>query len=61
MASRYSYAKQCMNRDIYGDPQLVGFAGREYYAPAQIDVYLKRIYNNYMELPFIVNAFCYLW
>lgn len=51
MASHYSYTKQCMDKNIYGTPQLIKFADREYYAPAEIDTYLKRIYNNYMELP----------
>ena len=51
MASHYSYNKQCMSEDVYGKPQLVAFEGREYYAPAQLDTYLKLIYKDYMKLP----------
>lgn len=51
MASHYSYDKQCMSQDIYGEPQLVKFSGREYYAPEQLDTYLTIIYKDYMKLP----------
>lgn len=51
MASHYSYEKQCMPEEIYGEPQLIAFEGRAYYAPAQLDDYLKRIFKDYMKLP----------
>lgn len=51
MASHYSYKKQCMLKEIYGNPQLVKFEDREYYAPEQIEKYLTIIYKDYMKLP----------
>lgn len=51
MASHYSYFKQCMPKEIYGEPQLMEFDGREYYGPAQPDAYLTRIYGDYMKMP----------
>lgn len=51
MASHYSYWKQLMEDGIYGEPQRISFEGRQFYAPAQTDAYLKKIYGNYMELP----------
>lgn len=51
MASHYSYIKQCMNSNIYGEPTLMEFEGRQYYAPERIDEYLTKIYGNYMLLP----------
>lgn len=51
MASHYSYKKQCMDKNIYGEPIILEFAGRQYYAPKEYDRYLKRIYGDYMKLP----------
>lgn len=51
MASHYSYAKQCMPREIYGTPVLLEFEGRQYYAPAQHIEYLQRLFGDYMQLP----------
>lgn len=51
MASHYSYKKQCMPKEIYGTPTLIDFAGRKYFAPQNLDEYLKRIYGDYMKLP----------
>lgn len=51
MASRYAYSKQCMPREIYGEPVLLEFEGRKYYAPAKYEEYLSRIYGDYMTLP----------
>ncbi len=51
MASHYSYKKQCMPKSIYGNPTLVDFDGRKYYAPEKLDEYLKRIFKDYMKLP----------
>jgi len=51
MASQYAYSKQCMPREIYGEPVLLPFEGRMYYAPAKYEEYLTRIYGDYMKLP----------
>lgn len=52
MASQYAYKKQCMDRAIYGNPQLSEFEGRQYCIPEKIQEYLTHIYGeNYMELP----------
>lgn len=51
MGSRYKYEKQCMPREIYGQPVLLDFEGRQYYAPAQYEEYLRRLYGDYMRLP----------
>ena len=51
MASHYSYERQCMPKEVYGTPQLVKFENRMYFAPEQLDEYLKRIYKDYMKLP----------
>lgn len=49
--SQYGYKKQTMHRSVYGNPIKVNFENNLYFAPAQYDIYLKRIYNKYMELP----------
>lgn len=52
MTSHYSYAKQCMSKNIYGKPSLMEFSGREYYVPEKIEDYLIKIFgNDYMQLP----------
>lgn len=51
MCSHYSYKKQCMNRAVYGEPQLVPFEDRQYYVPENNEEYLTRIYGDYMKLP----------
>lgn len=51
MASQYAYSKQCMPREVYGEPVLLSFENRMYYAPAKYKDYLTRIYGDYMELP----------
>lgn len=51
MASKYSYEKQCMPREIFGTPVALPFEGREYFAPEKHTEYLARIFGNYMELP----------
>lgn len=51
MCSHYSYDKQCMNKDVYGVPELVKFEDRQYFAPAQRAEYLKKIYGDYMRMP----------
>lgn len=51
MASQYPYSKQCMPRQIYGEPTLLPFEGRTYYAPEHYEEYLSRLYGDYMQLP----------
>lgn len=51
MASHFSYTKQCIDKDIYGNPTLYTFEDRMYYGPEKIDSYLTRLYGNYMDLP----------
>ncbi len=51
MASHYSYKKQCMHKSVYGNPVLVKFEDRRYYAPEKLEEYLTIIYGDYMKLP----------
>jgi lipopolysaccharide cholinephosphotransferase len=51
MASQYAYEKQCVSGEVYGEPVLLPFEGRQYYAPRQYDLLLTRLYGNYMQLP----------
>ncbi len=51
MASHYSYKKQVMPQEVYGTPIELYFEDRTYYAPADTEYYLKRIYGDYMKLP----------
>ena len=51
MGSQYAYSKQCMDREIYGEPVLLDFEGRKYYAPANYKAYLTQLYGDYMKLP----------
>lgn len=51
LTSPYSFAQECINKDIIGEPRLYPFEGREYYGYEHIDEYLTQLYGNYMELP----------
>lgn len=51
MASHYSYWKQLMPSEIYGQPTRIEFEGLSLSAPAQISEYLTRIFGDYMKLP----------
>lgn len=51
MASHYKYEKLCMNKNIFGEPLLKDFAGRNYYVPREIGEYLKQLFGDYMRLP----------
>lgn len=51
MSSPYPYENKCMPEEIYGQPQLMEFEHRMFYAPARPEEYLKRIYGDYMKLP----------
>ena len=51
MASKYSYTKQTMDKEIYGTPILLEFEGKKYYAPQKFEFYLKKLYGDYMKMP----------
>lgn len=51
MASKYSYDKQMMPREIYGTPTPIKFETVEFDAPEQLDAYLTKLYGDYMKLP----------
>ena len=52
MVSHYPYAKQCMDKEIYGVPVTMEFAGRKYNVPNKTEAYLTKIFGeHYMELP----------
>ncbi len=60
MASHYSYWKQLMPKDIYGEPTKVSFENKLYNAPAEVNEYLTRIYKDYMKLPTDDNLYAIL-
>lgn len=60
MASHYSYWKQLMPKDVYGNPTRVTFENKFYNAPAKTDEYLTRIYNDYMKIPSDDNLYSIL-
>jgi lipopolysaccharide cholinephosphotransferase len=47
----YKPCKGVMPKAVYGKPQRVKFEYTELNGVAQPDVYLRRLYGNYMELP----------
>lgn len=51
MASHYSYKKQLMPVQIYGEPKKINFEGMEYYAPNEAIKYLEQLFGDYMKLP----------
>lgn len=51
IASKYRYEKQLMDKSIYGTPKLAPFEDRMYYIPEKTDIYLSKIYGDYMSLP----------
>ena len=51
MSSVYAYEKECLPRECYGNPVLLPFADRMYYAPADYDRCLHSLYGDYMQLP----------
>ena len=51
MASHYSYWKQLIPSEIYGEPIRIQFEGLSLSAPALTNEYLTRIYGDYMQLP----------
>lgn len=51
MASHYSYKKQTMSIEYYGEPVLLEFDNRQYMAPARYHEYLTQLYGDYMTPP----------
>ena len=52
MASHYSYKKQTMPVEYYGEPVLRKFEDTEFYTPAMTNEYLQHLYgSNYMQIP----------
>lgn len=50
--SKYGYAKQIMDRSIYGVPQLYKFEDTEFYGVEDYNAYLTHLFSKrYMELP----------
>ena len=43
--------KEIMNEKDLFPLSVVQFEGKDYYAPKDVDLFLKKIYGNYMELP----------
>lgn len=60
MASHYSYRKQLMPKEVYGNPIRVSFENKLYNAPAKVDEYLTRIYKDYMKIPSDDNLYSIL-
>ena len=51
MAGKYLYQVECVPKSFFGNPVLMPFEDRYYYAPQKVDEYLKHIYGDYMKLP----------
>lgn len=45
------YSRDRLDKEIYGTPKEMRFEDGSFPFPEQTDAYLKRFYNNYMELP----------
>lgn len=51
MVSHYGYQKLKMKADLFGEPKLYPFEGREYYGAADMEMYLTKLFGNYMKMP----------
>ena len=52
ICSQYSFAKQVMPRNFYGEPKLHSFVDTEFYIPENVHDYLAQLYgNDYMQIP----------
>lgn len=51
MASHYSYRKQFMPIEFYGEPKRIAFEEYEFLAPAKTEEYLQQLFGDYMKLP----------
>lgn len=43
--------KEIMQKYIYGEPKLIQFENNEYYGIQESDLYLKKMYGDYMRIP----------
>ena len=52
LCSQYSFKKQVMPREVYGEPTLHTFEDVEFYVPEKIDDYLTTLNGaDYMKVP----------
>jgi len=51
MASHYSYTKQLMKKEVYGNPCLLKFEGLDLCCPERYKDYLEKLFGKYMDLP----------
>lgn len=52
LSSQYSFAKQVMDRAVYGTPTLHVFESEEFYVPEKLDEYLTILFgSDYGEVP----------
>lgn len=51
MQSHYSYQKQNMDYNIYGQPVLYKFEDTELYGPNNYNSYLTKLFGDYMTIP----------
>ena len=52
MASQYSYDRQNMPIDVYGEPIRYQFGNNSFFGPEKIDCYLTQLFGpDYMEVP----------
>jgi lipopolysaccharide cholinephosphotransferase len=51
MACPYSYETQTMPCEYFGNPVMMQFEGRMYYAPEKHHEYLSQVYGDYMTPP----------
>lgn len=50
LSSHYN-EKEIMPKEFFGTPKLYDFENTQFYGPEQYDNYLKKLFNNYMQLP----------
>lgn len=52
ICSQYSFSKQAMPKEYYGEPRLHAFEDAEFFVPEQTDKYLSHLYGaDYMKIP----------
>ena len=52
MASQYTYDRQLMAIEVYGEPVKYKFRDKEFYGPEKIDTYLEQLFGpDYMQIP----------